>query len=272
MKIYKENGAVFDCAVFEESLARLGVNASDVSINVYKTTVSTNDDAERQACGKIDTPYTLFVADEQTGGKGRLGRSFFSKEGGLYMSLFIKGPLAPSFALDLTSLTGVALSTALEKLANLKPKIKWVNDIYLNDRKLAGILAKGRLNTADTAEPSLEYAVVGIGVNLASTDFPKELRDIAISLSELTDTPPAREELCAVVTAEILSLLDKIGSPYIADEYRKRSYLDGRRVRIIESEREYYATVLGISDRCELIVDKNGERLVINSADVSVKF
>ncbi len=271
MNKYKENGAVFNCAVFEERLKELGVDIGVLSINVCKVTSSTNDDAELYAREKCDTPYALFVADEQTGGKGRLGRSFYSKEGGLYMSLLIKGPLPPAFALELTSLSGVALCQAIEHLSPLSPKIKWVNDVYLNGRKAAGILAKGRL-AANNDEPRLEYAVVGIGVNVETTAFPSELKDSAISLCELTERPPSREMLCAEIISTLLSLLDKIGSVYIAEEYRKRSFLDGKRVRIIEGDTEYTATVLGITDKCELIVDKDGKTEILNSAEVTVRF
>lgn len=273
MKEHMENGAVFDRAVFKERLnASLG-QSIDMPIVVYKTTGSTNDDAEAYAKENTDTPpFVLFIAEEQTSGKGRLGRSFSSKKGGLYMSLLLKGEFPPAFAFDLTALAGVAVCKAIEKLTPLLPKIKWVNDIYLENKKAAGILAKGRLGKNEAGEDVLTYAVVGIGINLKKTDFKGELKDIAISLGDCIDAPPSREALAAEITGEILSLLspDRIAS--VAEEYRPRSFLDGKRVKVIKSDETYEAKVLGITDRCELIVEKNGKPETLSSGEVSIRF
>ena len=240
---------------------------------VYKTIGSTNDEAEAFAKENPDTPpYSFFIADEQTQGHGRLGRSFSSSKGGLYMSLLLSGEFAPDFAFDLTALTGVAVCQAIERLTPLSPKIKWVNDVYLENKKVAGILAKGRLGRNKAGKDVLTYAVVGIGINIKKTDFKGELKDIAISLGDCIDPPPSREALAAEVISGIISLINKDTPLLVANEYRSRSFLDGKHVKVIKGDETYEAKVLGITDRCELIIEKNGKAEILSSGDVSIRF
>lgn len=268
-----ENGAVFDRAVFKERLTASLGNEVDLPTTVYKTIGSTNDEAEAYARENADTPpYVLFIADEQTRGRGRLGRSFSSARGGLYMSLLLRGEFAPDFAFDLTALSGVAVCRAIEELTPLLPKIKWVNDVYLENKKAAGILAKGRLGKNQAGEDVLDYAVVGIGINLKKTDFERELKNIAISLGDCMEEPPSREALAAKIASGIISLINKGNSLSVANEYRRRSFLDGKRVRVIKGDETYEAEVLGITDRCELIVENNGKSEILSSGEVTIRF
>ena len=157
----------------EELGAPVGVSESSVSdIPVFcsDSTESTNLDAKKYAEEHPETPCALFIADSQTAGRGRLGRSFLSQGGvGLYFSLLLRGVGEAMDALSLTTYSAVALCRALRRVSDIEPKIKWVNDIYVGEKKLAGILTEGRLCTEESGK--LDYAIIGIGVNVARQDF-----------------------------------------------------------------------------------------------------
>ena len=142
------------------------INNKKMEIHVFDTVTSTNDVA-RELCKATCNPV-LVIADSQTNGRGRQGKSFFSPENsGLYFS-FTYDTDAPDF--DFTGLTcavAIAVTRAVEKLTALTPKIKWVNDIYLNNKKVAGILVRS------VAENNvIKKIIVGVGVNISTVQFP----------------------------------------------------------------------------------------------------
>lgn len=155
--------------------ALLRGRAADCRVLVERTVDSTNDELKRRAAAGCPTG-TVLVAERQTGGKGRLGRSFYSPpRGGLYMSLLLRPALPASECMAVTACTAVAVAAAAEQICGRRAEIKWVNDIMMDGKKLCGILTEGALS----AETGLfDYLVVGIGVNVASAGFPEELREV----------------------------------------------------------------------------------------------
>lgn len=222
----------------------------------------------RERLAKEELGTSLFVAEAQSAGRGRLGRTFHSPEGvGIYMTLVL--PLcslgAPE---DLTVTTGVALCRVLEEeFPTLSPSIKWVNDIYAADKKLAGILVEGVFSGEGSP-----YALIGIGINCTKGSFPPELRDIATDIQTQTSKEVDRSELICRITNTLLEELHRDFCEVVRD-YRARSYLLGKEILVHpHAGVPYSAFVLDIDSRAHLLVRlQDGERRALSSADVSVK-
>ncbi|MBP5358579.1 MAG: biotin--[acetyl-CoA-carboxylase] ligase [Treponema sp.] len=205
---------------------------------------------------------TLLASDTQTSGYGRLMRSFYSpKDNGIYFS-FIYLPDESSFNPAFYTVScAVAVSLALEELLGIKPQIKWVNDIYVGDRKVCGILSEG---FCSPGADRVQAMVVGIGINLRTDilDLPEEIKDRAGGvLDSLGTINFSRARLLARIIFKCMSFLDG-GSQswkHVVEEYKKRSYLDGKTVTVTpivgEKTNSYQAKVIGINDEAELEVE-----------------
>ena len=247
-----------------------GAKLTDIPIFVLGTTESTNLDARRYAEEHPEVACALFVAEGQTAGRGRLGRSFLSNEGvGLYFSLLLRGVGEATDALSLTTYSAVALCRALRSVASIEPKIKWVNDIYVGDKKLAGILTEGRLSSK--GDGRLDYAIIGIGVNVGGQDFG-ELSSIATDIESECGHRPNRSLLAGELLFELTQNLDRAGTREAEEEYASLSMLSGKRVRVITPTGEYPATVLGIAEGCTLRVRLDtGEEKTLFTGEVSLR-
>ena len=239
----------------------------DLQIFVYDTTDSTNTRAEIFA--REGGTEAVFVAREQTAGRGRRGRSFVSgRDLGLYISFLLGRRPDASAALSLTSYSAVALSRTVERLFGARPSIKWVNDIYLGERKLAGILTTGQVSEDGRG---LDFAVVGIGINILGRDFPREIRDIATSLEREGYGGVSLPDFAAAFINEFYSSLHLVGEREITEEYRSRQMLTGRRVTVERAGESFTAEVLGVSDSCALRLRLDGgEEIFLSTGEVSV--
>ena len=234
---------------------------------LYDSIDSTNKRALEYARENAPDSPVLFIASEQSEGRGRLGRSFISPMGGIYMTLLTRAPRAQD-ATALTAYTAVVLCRALEELTPLSPSIKWVNDIYIGDLKLAGILAQGAV---DSGSGEITHVAVGIGLNVSGSELPAEIRGIATSL-EREGCTVDRAMLAARITERFLEGMESVGSPKITEEYRRRSMLIGCEVNVLKPDCTYTARVTGIGDACELIIEKpGGEIELLKTGDVSVR-
>ncbi len=241
--------------------------APDMPDVIYFDSIpSTNTEAKtRQDSGKA----TLFVADSQTGGRGRLGRSFQSPSGcGLYMSLLLYPNLSLSDAGYLTALAAVAICSVIEEMTPLEPKIKWVNDIYIGERKLCGILTEG---SALPFSDKMKYAVVGVGLNV-TRGVREGVENIATDIESECGMRLDRCELAARITRKILELIGENNRNMVLDGYRERCFLVSRRVKVLTSSEEYYATVLGVGDDFELLVEReDGTKTSLITGEVTLK-
>lgn len=240
-------------------------------IEVKNRVTSTNSLVKALAQQDKREGYVLF-AKSQTEGRGRLGRRFESPDKtGLYMSLLLRPEMRAEEALFITTSAGVAVSRAIDRLMgnNSFAKIKWVNDIYLNDLKVCGILTEASI---DFESGGLEYAVVGIGVNIYHSEvFDRELKGIAGGVFK-SKTINVKNRLACEILKELDYCLKKENREEILREYKKRSYLDGRRVRVVLPQGDYEAVVMGIDHKARLIVkDDNGETKILSSGEVSIK-
>lgn len=248
---------------------KLNKLSKDLSIKVYKKIDSTNTRAKIFAENKIGT-NAVFIANEQTAGRGRLGRTFVSSKGkGLYLSILLNEKLPPEFATSLTTYMAVIASRAISSLLGVTPDIKWVNDLYLGGKKCAGILTEGKASESGDA---LDFAVVGIGINLYKQEFPDEVKAIATTLEDESERKVNRCDLAALIVKEFFENLHLVGSPEIAEEYKSRSFLIGKQVTVIKPTLEYEATVKDITDKCELLLAlEDGTEEILSTGEVSVR-
>ena len=231
----------------------------------YEQVGSTNEVCKALAArGADDTAVTALT---QTAGKGRLGRSFQSPEGGLYLSALWRD-CGGAELLRVTPMAAVAVCRAVERLCGAKCGIKWCNDVVLAGRKLCGILTESHLRP----DGSAEWLVVGIGVNVGQTAFPPDIADMATSLAlqELDVSPDA---LADAILAQLTALRTVLTDPveWLA-EYRRRCVNLGRPVRVLRGNTVRQATALAIDEQFGLTVQyENGETETVRSGEVSVR-
>ncbi len=227
--------------------------------------------AARRVAESGDLAARAILARRQSHGRGRLGRSFFSPDGGIYLSLLLKPTLPPSDAIMLTTAAAVATSRAIDTLTERVCGIKWVNDLYLDNRKVCGILTEAKLDG-----DRLAYAIVGIGVNLTAPEdgFPEDIAWRAGALYPCGKAPSNAENILASgIINEFMRLYEQPKSSYL-DEYRSRSIVIGREIDVIhviggESKR---ATAVAIDDECRLVVRyPDGSVEALGSGEISLK-
>lgn len=197
---------------------------------------------------------TVFIAEEQTAGKGRLGRSFSSPKGtGLYMSILLRPKAATQDALLITTAAAVAVARAIEQTTGKIAQIKWVNDIYVNTYKVCGILAESAI---DAKKGELRYVVLGIGVNLQQPEhgFSQEIREVAGVLYQNEMPKYLAEHLAAQILNEFFRFYEHLTEKAFLEEYRSRSLLTGISIRFSKGEEFKNGTVLGIDEEAHLVV------------------
>ena len=237
------------------------INNKTIEIHVFDTVTSTNDVA-REICKDTSNPV-LVIADAQTNGRGRQGKSFFSPENsGLYFS-FTFDINSPDF--DFTGLTcavAVAVTRAIEKLTSLAPQIKWVNDIYLDGKKIAGILVQ-----SVTENNIIKKIIIGVGVNISTVQFPDELKNIAGSLGTKID----RNTLAAQIVNNTEVLFSQKPDSYL-DEYRRKSNVIGKEIIYIRGNIPHNALAVDIDSTGGLVVEEDGEKTTLTSGEISLRF
>lgn len=215
---------------------------------------------------------TVVTAEFQTAGRGRMGKSFCSPRGtGAYFSLLLKNNISVEISKHLTVMAAVAVLEELKTVTCRDVKIKWVNDVYIDGKKVCGILTEGAVNPQ---KDSLNYAVIGIGINLKihENEFPKDLTETVTSVFENECTESQKENLINGIICRIYKMLMGEDVGYI-DRYRKYSYLDGKKINIINGNSAESATAICIDENCNLLVkkDTNNELITLFSGDVSIK-
>jgi BirA family biotin operon repressor/biotin-[acetyl-CoA-carboxylase] ligase len=223
-KGYRLSGTA-DYLSAEEISALLDKNAPEMEIRVFDSVESTNKTAKEAALSEPDLSM-VFLANQQTAGRGRLGRSFYSPENtGLYMSLLFRPPFDLSHSVLITTAAAVAVVRAIETLSPVKLSIKWVNDIYYNEKKICGILTEA---ISDFETGHIGYIVLGIGVNCFDAAFPEELSGIAGSLR----AGFSRNQLAAEIINQWNRLVPTIESRGFLEEYRNRSSVLGKEILV----------------------------------------
>lgn len=239
----------------------------------YKETDSTNLRAKEAGEQEKDMSQDmLFIANKQTAGVGRRGRSWESPEGdNIYMSLLLRPQIEPSKAPMLTLVMAVAVAEGLRKTCGTAVRIKWPNDIVLNKKKVCGILTEMSLDGT-----AIKYVVIGVGINVNQKIFSEELADKATSLSLEFSKEFDREMIISSVMEEFYKYYDRFLASgdllYLQETYNQMLVNRDREVRIHEPGNEYEARAIGINEQGELLVETaDGKQRNIYAGEVSVR-
>lgn len=244
---------------------------SDKKIEYFDEISSTNTVLKEMA--KNGTPKdTILLSEYQSAGRGRLGKTFFSPKGcGVYLSYLLKPDILPNDAVFITVAAAVSMVRALKKVFALDAKIKWVNDIYIDNKKLAGILTEGSIRN----ENELDFAVLGIGINTKNppNGYPDEFSYKVTNLETITGNVPYDKKWQLV--AEFINIFDEVFADktraYIK-EYKDASMLIGQKIEILSGEEKGFATAIDIDSSARLVVEKDKKIYYLDSGDVSVRF
>lgn len=227
--------------------------------------VSTND-VVKEMIAQGAKEGLVVVADSQSNGRGTKGRSFFSPKGtGVYASILVCPDI--SVAPYLTATTAVSVAKAIENLNGNEPAIKWVNDVYVKDKKCAGILTE-----AVSIGSSFSHAVIGIGVNVVEPigGFPDDVKDIA-GVAFDVNADELKEKLIAEILNVFYELYSNFDKEYVLKEYKSRSFLLGKCVFVVSHSGEKLARVLDVDREFKLVVKyEDGSVESINSGEVKV--
>ncbi len=272
----------------------------DLSIEIYPVLDSTNLTLKEKAASGAPEG-TVIIAEEQTMGRGRFGRKFFSPAGtGIYMSILLRPQLEPSDSTLITTAAAVAVSEAIEEVTGASTSIKWINDIWIinpdtgKHSKICGILTEAALSSGSRYP---DYIILGIGINVFEPEngFPTELLDIAASAigsdrsiknsnDSLTDLAQydgsylhnTRNRIIAAVLNKFMVYYPELTKRSFLDEYRRRSIVLGRKINVIENtlrpDVSFSATAIAIDDDCNLIVElEDGTRKSLYSGEISIR-
>ncbi len=253
---------MFSFSRISEKYIKEKLKDTPYDIEVKNTVTSTNtimkERASKESCG-----FSVLIASKQTAGRGRMGRTFYSpSQSGVYMSVVLeieegKNPLL------VTTDAAVCAARVLERLSGKKASIKWVNDIYIEGKKVCGILTEG----------VGKYAILGVGINVLPPkhNFPDDIKDRAGAVFE-KKIPHIRENVITDFLVEFMRVYKEKERISLLEEYRARSMITGKEIIILANDKNEKATALAIADDYSLVVRKeNGETVNLSSGDVSIK-
>ena len=247
--------------------SRLLEKYADTVVIVKTSTESTNLDAKVMAAAGAKHG-TVILSEEQTAGRGRYGKSFYSPKGtGIYLSIIARIGLSFSDAVMITTSAGVAVCKTIEEVSDLEPRIKWVNDIFLNGKKICGI---GTEAVSNIESGIVESVIVGVGVNFKTSEFPEDLKQIAGPLFS-KDFPLTRNAFAAVLINNLLEMFAALPEKSFIEEYRSRSLILGKEIMFLEKNLWQSAKAVEIDDKGGLVVEKDGEIRTLTSGEVSVR-
>lgn len=243
-----------------------------LSLQVVDTVDSTNAALKRMAAEGAPQGSVL-IANEQSAGRGRMGRSFYSPPGtGIYMSLLLRPRTDAQRATLVTASAAVAVAEAIEQLAGEPARIKWVNDVLFHGRKVCGILTEASM---DFETGMIDYVVLGIGVNTAvpAEGFPPELQGIAGAAFGAQQVPELRCRLAAEILDRFMGYYACLGSRACYEAYKSRSVVLGKDVQLISPGREpLSAQVLDIDEDFSLVVrTADGWLQRVNAGEISLR-
>lgn len=246
--------------------AFLKAACANLEIEVLDEVDSTNNytknlRVKENSCG------TLVVAAQQTAGRGRRGRNFFSPLSGAYMSILLDWKQRTEEAPFVTMAAAVSVCRAIEKLTTQRPKIKWVNDIFVNGKKVCGILSEA---VTDMESGDVESVVVGIGVNIRidEAEVPEVLRPV---VGDIGGEHVTRNRLIAAIANEFFAWTDVLSSPLLIEEYKKRSLVLGREVCFEQRGEPMKGMAEDINERGNLMVrGAKGELIVLKAGEITL--
>ena len=262
MKLLK---TLFKNKIIDKNKILSYLNNKSIGIEVLNKTTSTNDYIKKH----LDKPFFVVIAKSQTKGRGRLNRTFYSaKNRGVYMSVLIKPNSHISKSVRLTTLTSIIVANAIEKLTQLKVQIKWVNDLFINGKKVCGILTE---SSSNFNENKLNYAVIGIGVNVYGSRIHRNIKAIATSIEKESKVKIDVNKFIALIIDGFSNLDNLIENGEFLKEYKQRLFILNKKITVVSNQESYEAIALDVNDDGALIVSRNNELITINAGEVSIK-
>lgn len=254
-----------------EIASRMQTKWAGREVVFLEETGSTN--VEARILAEKDFPHgTLVVADSQTGGKGRRGRSWHTpKSTSIAMSLILKPELEAEKASMLTLVQAMAVTKAVEEICGLEAQIKWPNDILMNEKKICGILTEMNLEMTE-----ISSIIIGTGINVNQENFPEEISDIATSLKIEKKRTQSRadliERICELFEEYFEIFMETKDLSGFLEEYNAHLVSMGRVVKVLDPKGEFTGEALGINELGELLVKKeSGEVVNVYAGEVSVR-
>lgn len=243
----------------------------DLDICVLAEVESTNTAVRERAEAGISEGCVI-IANSQLNGKGRLQRNFYSPaDTGIYMSLLLRPEgITPGQATKITTMAAVAVCEAVEGVTGKEAWIKWVNDIYLEQKKVSGILTEASISMESG---SVQYVILGIGMNVypPESGFPPEIREIAGSIFENRQND-GKNQLAAKVLNNFLKLYKEQNYTRYVEKYRTKSLVIGKEIRVLAPDGEKKAVALDVNENCHLIVRyENGKTETLSAGEISIR-
>ncbi len=252
-----------DCGLLSE--AELRQRLPGLAVSVLRTVDSTNNEAKRRLLAGETRPM-LLTAEEQTAGRGRQGKGFYSPAGtGIYLTLVVHPDLPVTDAVSVTTRASVATARAIRRTTGQTPEIKWVNDLYLDGKKICGILVEA---ISDFETGITKSLLIGVGVNLTTEQFPEGV----VGAGALHPQGVTRTELVAAVTEELQKECADLRDRSYLEDYRAWSMVLGKKIVYWSGETKTEALAVGIDDHGGLIVENEaGQRTTLQSGEISVR-
>ena len=239
-------------------------------VEVFDEVTSTNKIARQKAADGEKEGYVC-IAASQTQGRGRMGRSFFSPDkSGLYLSVILRPEISVQSSALITTAAAAAVSRAIDFVSGKTSKIKWVNDIFVNGKKVCGILTEAATAVEDGR---LDYAVLGIGVNVYAPEdgFPREIENIAGCVFDMRKSD-MKNRLAAEILDNFYEYYKVLEKRTFVEYYKERQLAVGKNIVVISGDKRYNAKCVGINDDCSLAAEKeNGEIVTLSSGEISIR-
>ena len=235
----------------------------EIDIFSYKTIDPTNTQMKKLAINGGKN-HSVIVSEEQSAGRGRFGRSFYSPaQKGVYMSVLLKTGDSLQNATMITIKTAVAVRRAIAKLYDIEVAIKWVNDLYYRGKKVCGILSEA---ISDFESGMIEAIIIGIGINVSTDNFPLEIASIATSLG-LQEAN--RNQFIAEILNQLFAIIDE-DFKLVLNEYRMASCVLHKQITFNQKGEQFTGLVREINDLGNLVVSSNGAEMVLTAGEVSI--
>lgn len=282
IKSLKEEGFIIDSQTKKgyrldancDKLTEFGVKKDlipelkDIDIRIYDEIDSTNTEAKRLLYSEDIRHFTLLASDYQAAGRGRTGKSFKSYRGtGLYYSIILRPKDNFDFSyFDLITVrSAVSVAKTIKDLTGKDAAIKWVNDIYIDGKKVCGILSE---LDADFETKTVSSIIIGIGINLK---YPDHLDDDLKNIFGALDTDILKNQILAGLVNEFYLNYYKASTDEILKYYKDHSLVLGKKVTYEINGEKREGLALDVNDKGNLIVERNGEKEILSSGEVSIK-
>ncbi len=253
----------------KEILHALQKSIPDLKVNVVSTSESTMKDAKLAAAQGEDSPV-LFAADMQEQARGRFGRPFYAEPGrGIYMSLLLHPDKHFDELPQYTIIAASACAKAIEELTGKPTAIKWVNDIYMDGKKVCGILSEA---VSDMESGRISHIIIGMGINfsLPQEGFPAEISEKATSIFPDGQPTITRNQLIIQIWKELFTYLSQNKNDFLSF-YREKSFVLGKKVSFTQKGKTYTGTAEAITEKGELLVQTEQEMMTLSSGEISLK-